>query len=115
MDFIASVCHNVNKAYCDSIGDSSQVSWEDAPDWQKESCINGVKYALANPDGTPEQQHESWLADKIQDGWVYGDMKDVDKKTHPCIVPYEELPLSQRIKDYLFKGVVDSFRVKGGN
>lgn len=106
---IAEICHEVNRAYCHSIGDTSQPSWENAPQWQKDSAIVGVKFHLENQT-TPEQSHESWLQQKIEDGWVYGDVKDPDKKTHPCIVPYHQLPPEQRSKDYLFKAVCDVFK-----
>lgn len=106
---IAKVCHNVNRAYCRSIGDYSQPTWKEAPDWQKESAINGVDFHMSN-DVSPEQSHENWMKVKLEDGWVYGDVKDPDKKEHPCMVPYEELPVEQRTKDYLFKAVVDSFK-----
>ena len=65
---------------------------------------------LANPDATPEQSHESWLEQKIADGWVYGAVKDPDAKTHPCCVPYEELPVEQKAKDYLFRAVVHALK-----
>jgi hypothetical protein len=103
---IARLCHEVNKAYCESIGDHSQVSWEEAPEWQQNSAIDGVMFIKASPDTTPEDSHKNWLAHKVNDGWVYGPVKDVEKKEHPCMVPYEELPLEQRVKDYLFRAVV---------
>lgn len=106
---IAKICHNVNKAYCESQNDFSQHTWEDAPEWQKSSAINGVKYHLEN-DVTPEMSHESWLKQKLDEGWVYGKVKDAEAKTHPCIMRYEELPKYQRTKDSLFKAVVDSFK-----
>lgn len=59
---IARVCHEVNRAYCRSIGDDSQVSW--------------------------------------------GPVKLVEFRQHPCIMPYEELPRDQRVKDHLFRAVV---------
>lgn len=34
---IAQVAHEINKAYCEAIGDNSQVSWENAPERQKDS------------------------------------------------------------------------------
>lgn len=107
---IAKICHNVNKAYCESIGDNSQPTWEDAPQWQQESAIAGVKYHLYNENATPASTHENWMKDKEADGWVYGEVKDPEKKTHPCMVPYDQLPAEQRTKDYLFKAVVDSFK-----
>lgn len=103
---VAALCHEVNRAYCISIGDHSQVSWKDAPDWQKESAINGVRFHYQN-ETTPQASHENWLKEKVADGWVYGEVKDPEKKTHPCIVPYEELPQAQQTKDYLFKTICD--------
>lgn len=103
---IARVAHEINRAYCASLGDTSQPAWEDAPEWQQQSAIAGVEMHLANPDATPEQSHESWLAQKVADGWVYGEVKDAEKKEHPCCRPYDELPPEQKSKDYLFRSVV---------
>lgn len=69
-----------------------------------------VGYALANPDATPERQHEAWKVDKIADGWVFGGVKNPETKEHPCIVAYDELPLNQRTKDFLFQAVVKALR-----
>lgn len=107
---IAKTCHEVNKTYCERIGDTSQVSWEKAPDWQKESAIKGVRFHLANPDASPSHSHESWMKEKTEQGWKYGEIKDSVKKEHPCYVPYEQLPAEQQTKDYLFKSIVGSFR-----
>jgi len=107
---IAKVCHEVNRAYCLSIGDTSQVSWEDSPEWQKESAIQGVMFHLHNPSVTPEQSHENWMKHKKQDGWKYGEVKDTDKKEHPCFLPYDKLPQEQKSKDYLFKAIVETMK-----
>lgn len=103
---IAHVAHEINRAYCAALGDETQVAWEDAPEWQQQSAIAGVEMHLANPDATPEQSHESWLAQKVAAGWVYGEVKDAEKKEHPCCRPYDELPQEQKAKDYLFRSVV---------
>lgn len=103
---IARLAHEVNRAYCAAIGDHSQVAWDEAPDWQKDSARNGVRFTLTHPDATPEESHKSWLAQKCAEGWKYGPVKDVEKKEHPCYVPYEQLPVEQRAKDHLFQAVV---------
>ena len=105
---IAKICHQANKAYCEGIGDNSQLDWDTAPDWQKDSAVNGVKYHMDNPDSTPADSHVSWMKEKVEAGWVFGEVKDPDKKSHPCIVSYEELPIEQRRKDYLFLAIVRS-------
>lgn len=103
---IAMICHGVNKAYCESIGDNSQPDWGNAPDWQRKSAINGVNNFLSAGGVTPEESHESWLREKEDDGWVHGEVKDPEKKTHPCMVPYGDLPKEQKTKDALFTAVV---------
>lgn len=100
----ARAAHESNRAYCIALGDTSQPSWEDAPEWQKSSARNGVVGALNG--NTPEQSHESWTAEKVSAGWVYGPIKDPEKKEHPCLVPYSDLPVSQRAKDSIFLAVV---------
>ena len=42
--------------------------------------------------------HEVWAQNRINEGWTYGNRRDDVKKTHPCLVPYEEL--SEIEKDY---------------
>jgi len=105
---IAKICHEANKAYCESIGDNSQPSWDEALDWQKTSAVNGVEMHLLNPGVSASGSHDSWLKFKKEDGWKYGSVKDEKKKEHPCIVPFEQLPIEQQAKDYLFRGIVHS-------
>jgi hypothetical protein len=107
---IAKLCHKVNKEYCKALGDESQVEWDEAPDWQKASAIKGVELHLANKDVSPEDSHKSWVKQKEADGWKYGPVKDVGKKEHPCILPYFELPNTQKAKDYIFKAICDYFK-----
>ena len=111
MDYtqIARICHETNKAYCETIGDNSQKSWEQAETWQKDSAIEGVYFSIENPSASASAQHDAWLADKKRLGWKYGQVKDPSKKEHPCFVSYEELPIEQRLKDHLFKAVVRAF------
>lgn len=107
---IARVAHEVNRAYCQALGDDSQPAWEDAPEWQRSSAINGVNFHITNPDAGPDHSHNVWLAEKQATGWKYGPVKDPEKKEHPCFVPYAELPTEQKAKDYLFRGVVHALR-----
>lgn len=107
---IAKICHEANRAYCETLGDYSQPRWEDAPAWQQESAMAGVEFRLANPAATPESMHESWAQQKLADGWRFGPVKDPEKKEHPCLVPYNELPPAQQAKDHLFSAVVDALR-----
>jgi hypothetical protein len=105
---IAKVAHEINKAYCEALGDTSQVDWDQAPEWQKNSALLGVELHTKFPNAGPDTSHNSWMAQKVSEGWVYGEVKDVEKKTHPCIVPYAQLSPEQKAKDFLFRQVVHS-------
>lgn len=103
---IARACHEVNRAYCEALGDASQPAWEAAPEWQRDSAMLGVKLHTENPGAGPQHSHESWMAQKLADGWRHGAVKNPVEKTHPCIVPFDELPPAQQAKDFIFRAVV---------
>ncbi len=107
---IARICHQVNRAFCQSLGDNSQPDWNDAPEWQKNSVVDGVKFHIENPFAGPSASHGNWLKTKIAEGWVYGPVKDVEKKEHPCMVPYDQLPMEQKAKDYIFTTLVHELK-----
>lgn len=99
----ASAAHEVNRIFA-IVNGERQPHWEDASNAVRTSALMGVDSVLDGQTG--EQLHESWKAARVADGWVYGPVKDEAAKTHPCIVPYNELPEFQRRKDYLFNAVV---------
>jgi hypothetical protein len=103
---IARVCHEANRAICEASGDHSQKPWDEAEQWQRDSALRGVEFALANPSAPASAQHDAWSADKTKDGWTHGAVKDADAKTHPCLVPYDDLPFNQRVKDHVFRAIV---------
>lgn len=106
---IAQVAHEVNRAYCQALGDYTQPPWDVAPDWQVNSAIKGVEFHLSG-DHPPSASHESWLKQKTEEGWKFGPEKDPEKKEHPCFVPYDQLPKEQQAKDFLFRAVVHALR-----
>lgn len=36
--------------------------------------------------------HEVWAQGRIEQGWRYGEERNDEKKTHPCLIPYDQLP-----------------------
>lgn len=85
---IAEVCHEANRAYRIAMNEPekdgySLLHWDEAPDWQKESLIQGVKH----------------------EGWIYGLEKNPIMKTHPCMVEYDDLPEQQKAKDHIFSAI----------
>jgi hypothetical protein len=103
---VAEHLHEVNRAYCAALGDDSQPSWADAPQWQRDSAVNAVEITMADPEMTPADRHANWMREKRAGGWVYGPQKDVEAKTHHCMVPFDELPDAQKAKDSICHAVV---------
>jgi hypothetical protein len=111
IDYIAKVCHEVNRAYCQALGDDSQLPWLEAPEWQRESARMGVDMHLMGDFG-PEASHIGWMNAKLADGWKYGPVKDADMKEHPCMVPFADLPKEQQAKDFIFRAIVHVLKFK---
>lgn len=106
VNLAAVMAHELNRIWCAILGDFSQPAWVDAPGWQVESALAGVRFHQKNPDAGDSASHDCWLEQKRADGWVYGPVKDPAKKEHPCMVPFEDLPKEQQMKDSLFRAVV---------
>lgn len=107
---VARICHEANRAFCEELLDYTHDPWESAPRWQQETIFAGVKAHLDDPSLTPQGSHELWMACKRDEGWTYGPVKDSDLKKHPCMVPFDQLPLDQQRKDYLIANIVEAMR-----
>lgn len=110
---IARIAHEVNRGLCQALGDDSQVPWEEAPEWQTKSAIHGVELHR-DEDVGPGDSHRSWMQEKVDAGWVCGEVKDEAAKTHPCLVPFDQLPPEQQLKDHLFVAVASVLLEGGG-
>jgi hypothetical protein len=106
---IAVVCHEANRALQTVDPDPTiavSPPWDLEKAETRESAIQGVQAHLDDPTLTPEQSHQIWCEFKEDHGWKLGPVKDNDKKEHPLLVPYSELPAKQQIKDALFSAIV---------
>lgn len=107
----ARLAHEVNRLYDRVVHPEAdpQLPWDDAPDWQRVSARVGVWSVFNTPTLTPKESHQKWMDYKLAKGWCYGPEKDPERKTHPCILPYEDLPERQQVKDALFTTIVQAF------
>ncbi|MFD6638317.1 RyR domain-containing protein [Micromonospora chalcea] len=102
---IARVCHEANRALqALALDPAPSPAWDEAPHWQRASAVDGVRQAQAG--AVPEALHEAWCEFKRAEGWTYGPEKDADARTHPCLVPYADLPQAERRKDAVFAAIV---------
>ncbi len=76
---------NMNQNYIPSPEDLSEVELP-------ESLIELSEYIAKNV-------HEVWAKSRMDEGWTYGTLRDDVLKKHPCLIPYGELPESEKEYD----------------
>ena len=97
-EFIAHVRHIGWVAYQIAAG---QAYNERPNEDQWHSLLDGVNFALEHPDMTPEANHQNWVEMKVSQDWRYGPVKDFEKKEHPDLMPFDQLPIIEQRKDIM--------------
>jgi len=114
---IAMACYNVARAFACATGGAASGEiipplWEDLPFSTKE--VLRIVVLRARGGATARSVHKEWMVQKFSEGWIYGEMKNVEKKIHDHLVPYDELPWGVRVSDDLLVGtiktMVDAFK-----
>jgi hypothetical protein len=67
---------------------------------------------MCGPDrkSSPEELHDDWVRAYEDMGWRYGPVRDKDAKTHPDMVPFDELGFREQIKDAVFVALCEIAR-----
>ena len=97
--------HEANRAFSRQLGDISHPTWDNlGPDAKRivRQAVIGILYR----DDAPTQSHAAWVGAMEAQGWRLGPVKDTGLKTHPCLVPFDQLPIEQQCKDQLFFDIV---------
>jgi hypothetical protein len=55
-----------------------------------------------------QNNHDHWARKRIEEGWRYGATRNDNQKYHPDLVPYDQLPESE--KEYDRKTVVEALK-----
>ena len=63
-----------------------------------------------NRNSDPESLHDEWVKAYEKMGWIYGEKRDTEAKTHPDMVPYGELGTLERDKDAVFVALCEIAR-----
>lgn len=63
------------------------------------SEVNLSEELLALTEKIAKNVHDVWAQGRVSEGWTFGEVKDAEKKTTPLLVPYEDLPESEKEYD----------------
>ncbi len=72
--------------------------------WPSPQDVDGFRLSddlSALAETLAENTHEIWAQARLAEGWRYGPRRDDERKLHPCLVPYAELPESEKEYDRL--------------
>lgn len=97
----AEACHKVNNVIRELAGEEV-IPWEETTEEIRQSAISGVQQVVKNPDITAADIHGEWMSYKKKQGWIYGEERDENKKTHPGMRPFSELDKFDKLKDSAF-------------
>jgi hypothetical protein len=67
---------------------------------------------MCGPDrkSSPEELHDDWVRAYEAMGWKHGPVRDPEAKTHPDMVPFDELGFREQIKDAVFVALCEIAR-----
>ena len=87
------------------------VSWEEREEPFKEQFLEVIERQCGEQrSNSPEELHGSWMQSYITMGWKYGEEYSRENKTHPDLVPYNQLGQLERDKDSVFVALCEIAR-----
>jgi ryanodine receptor 2 len=79
------------------------------PDPKDTSDITLPKEIVALAEKLAENAHDVWAKQRMSEGWTYGPERDDGEKKHPCLIPYRDLPESE--KEYDRKASMETLKL----
>lgn len=73
------------------------------------SDVNLTDELLELREAIAEHFHDVWASERVSEGWTYGEQRNNELKTHPCMVPYEDLPAPAKEYDRIM--ALDTIRL----
>lgn len=106
---VCKLCHDKNNALMIANGETPRGDWESLDQADKDLTYKSVKRIIDDPTITAKEIHDEWVTNKELDGWVYGPVKDVDNKTHPLMIPFDDMSDIDKEKDQSFINIVNTY------
>jgi len=82
-------------------------TWTNRDEAFQKQMTEYVESLRGKPLPTPEEAHNSWWRKYEEMGWKFGEVRDTEKKTHPDMIPFNDLPKDEQDKDEIFLALVE--------
>lgn len=104
---VAAIVHEAHRNAGRALGHRPLLApWMAMDERYKDGMIALVLDIRLNPERTPRQNHDAWCAEGRKRGFTWGETFDLEAKTHPSLVPYQQLPRAMRIREKLTHAIV---------
>lgn len=101
MDQVAGVTFQMIDAYNVIVdGAEPRTDWWFLPEDEQAMTMQAVTALRDAPEISPQQNHERWVEIMLERGWTIGPEVDLDRKEHPFLIPFEELPPAAKRMNY---------------
>ncbi len=109
---IASVVYGAIREYRLSVEGIETPPWDALCLEVQNEVIHTVEAQIAAQEQalSISDRHHMWVHDRIQNGWVYGSRISNENKTHPHLLPYNDLPKSYLDRDRLIVSIIDALK-----
>ena len=105
--YIASVAHIALAALSEFAGEQDVVhEFDKLPDAQKEGLVAGVNMLIADLNAGADARHNAWMEKMLADGWKFSKKRSDEAKTHPRLVPFDQLLKKEIAKERLLHAIV---------
>jgi hypothetical protein len=114
---IAEVAHEAHAQLCEVLDPEGRwiPSWHELSAEAQVMILSGVEYVQTHPEVGADEIHENWIQDRRAQGWIHGVELDAGLKQHPGMVPFEELPFRDQLKDHMFIAIVTALSRRESN
>ena len=86
--------------------------WDEREDDFRDQFIDVIYRQCGDQrSSSPEELHGGWMQAYFENGWVYGDNYNPELRTHPDLVPYEQLGQLEKDKDAVFVSLCEIARL----
>lgn len=107
---IAEILHNAISTIPRPDG-SVIVPWDALNGILKDRAASTVAHLMewmkGAPHGIPDEElHDVWYNNMVAMGWAYGPTYSLEQKLHPSMIPFDELPDDEKIKDAIWSGII---------
>lgn len=103
---LAQQAYEVLRAFNMAVHLEPKVAWDEATPETRANMLAAVRWQRENDEAPVSASHDSWVSQKMAEGWKYGPVTDNARKESPKLLPFDQLAPQFRAQDFIFRAIV---------